>query len=134
MSNFSMPLKVLATHIQQYWIGNRDAAVRNIRRNVSDALNIKPDQLLIYDEREVIISYMRHQANAIRSHFTIGSQATTSVIIAEIADAVDAMAHRIQNGEHIELILGEFALCPQDIKRLSRARNGHIENGSTVSA
>ncbi len=127
-----MPLKVLATHIQQYWIGNRDAAVRNIRRNVSDALNIKPDQLLIYDEREVIISYMRHQANAIRSHFTIGSQATTSVIIAEIADAVDAMAHRIQNGEHIELILGEFALCPQDIKRLSRARNGHVENGISV--
>ncbi len=129
-----MNWKTLSHHIRQYWIGNRDSAVRNIRRSVSDALEIKPDQLLIYDEREVVVTYMRRQANALRSHFTIGSQQTTSVIIGEVADAVEAMAQRIQNGEHIELVLGEFALCPQDIKRLSRARNGHIENGSTVSA
>jgi hypothetical protein len=117
--------KILAHHVQQYWIGNRENALRNIRVSVSNALAVPEDQLVMYDEREMIVSYLRKQSNALRSHFATGPKDTTSVIVSEVVDAVEAIAKRIQDGEHVESMLGDFALSPNDIKRLKRARNGH---------
>lgn len=121
---FSTPWRVLASHVQQYWIGNRESSIKNLRSSVSDALDIRQDQLIIYDEREVIVAYMRSQAIALRSRFTFSSHDTTAILIREVADAVEAMAQRIQNGEHVEYMVGDFALSPYDIKKLKRARNG----------
>lgn len=123
---FTTPWKVLAHNIQQYWIGNRETSLKNIRQSVSDALAIHSDSLVIYDERDVIVAYLRSQSGAIRSRVAASPQNTTTVLINEVADAVEAIARRIQNGEHIETMVGDFALSPHDIKRLKRARNGFI--------
>lgn len=125
-TQFTTQWKVLAHNIQQYWIGNRETSLQNIRQSVSDALAIHPDKLILYDERDVIVSYLRSQAGAIRSKVAAGPQTTTTVLINEVADAVDAIARRVQNGEHIEMMVGDFALSRSDIKRLKRARDGHV--------
>ena len=123
-TQFVTPWKVLAHNVKQYWIGNREISLRNIRKSVSEALDVHPDTLLLYDERDVVVAYLRHQASAIRSRVIARPQDTTTVLINDVADAVDAIAQRVQNGEHIEAMIGDFALSPQDIKRLKRARNG----------
>lgn len=127
------PWKLLARNIQQYWIGNRETSLRSVRLSVAEALSIHPDELIIYDEREVIVSYLRKQAVAIRSRFAAGPRDTTMVIVNEVADAVDAIAQRIQNGEHIESMVGYFAMSPRDIKALKRARDGHDADADVVT-